>query len=99
VRHVRDIGLSGASDAAIFHWAQENGAIVVTFDEDFADTRMYPVGGHAGVIRLRVWPTTVEVTQTALGRLLSTMQDEVLPGSLVIVDSSKIRIRRAARHG
>jgi hypothetical protein len=29
-------------------------AIVITFDEDFGDTRMCPVGSHAGVIRLRV---------------------------------------------
>jgi predicted nuclease of predicted toxin-antitoxin system len=60
VRHVRDIGLSGASDSTIFQWAQQNSTIVITFGEDFADTRMYPIGGHAGVIRLRVWPTTVE---------------------------------------
>jgi predicted nuclease of predicted toxin-antitoxin system len=88
VRHVRDIGLSGASDSTIFQWAQQNSAIVITFDEDFADTRMYPIGGHAGVIRLRVWPTTVEVTEAALGRLLSTTQDEGLPGSLIIIDKA-----------
>jgi predicted nuclease of predicted toxin-antitoxin system len=99
VRHVTGIGLSGASDSAIFEWAQQNNAIVLTFDEDFADTRMYPVGEHAGVIRLRVWPTTVELTQAALERLLSTTQDEALPGSLIIIDNSKIRIRRSAKHG
>ena len=99
VHHVRDIGLSGASDHVIFEWAQRQGAIVITFDEDFADTRMYPVGSHAGVIRLRVWPTTVEVTEAALDRLLSTTEDEALPGSLIIIDNLRIRIRRAARHG
>jgi hypothetical protein len=88
IRHVRDIGLSGATDA-----------IVITFDEDFADARMYPVGSHAGVIRLRVWPTTVESSEAALGRLLATTPDDVLPGSLVIIDNLRIRIRRAAQHG
>jgi predicted nuclease of predicted toxin-antitoxin system len=96
VRHVTTIGLSGASDAAIFEWAQQNSAIVLTFDEDFADTRMYPVGEHAGVIRLRVWPTTVELAQAALERLLSTTEDEALPGSLVMIDNHKIRIRKSA---
>jgi predicted nuclease of predicted toxin-antitoxin system len=99
VRHVRDIGLSGASDRVIFEWAQREGAIVITFDEDFADTRMYPIGSHAGVIRLRVWPTTIEAAEAALGRLLSATDDAILPGSLVIIDNLKIRIRRAARHG
>ena len=75
ISHVQDLGLSGATDQAIFEWAQQNGAIVVTFDEDFADTRMYPIGSHAGVIRLRVWPTTIEATEAALGRLLITTAD------------------------
>ena len=42
VWHVRDVGLRGSSDATIFQWAQRHKAIVITFDEDFADTRMYP---------------------------------------------------------
>ncbi len=99
VRHVRDVGPSGATDQVIFEWAQRNAAIVITFDEDFADTRMYPVGSHAGVIRLRVWPTTVESSEAALGRLLATTPDDVLPGSLIIIDNLRIRIRRAAQHG
>ncbi len=63
VRHVRDIGLRGASDKVIFDWAQKNNFIVITFDEDFADARMFPAGTHNGVIRLRVWPTTVEAVE------------------------------------
>lgn len=60
---------------------------------------MYPVGSHAGVVRLRVWPTTIENTETALARLLDSVAEDDLQGSLVIVDAVKIRIRRAARHG
>lgn len=83
----------------VFQRAQTEGAIVVTFDEDFADTRMYPVGSHAGVIRLRVWPTTVEQTERALGRLLESVEDRDLLGSLVIVDDQRIRVRKDAQHG
>jgi len=99
VLHVRDIALNGATDQAIFEWAQRHEAIVITFDEDFADTRMYPIGTHAGVIRLRIWPTTTEATEAALSRLLSTTSDSALPGSLVVIDNQRIRIRRTARHG
>jgi predicted nuclease of predicted toxin-antitoxin system len=99
VLHVNEIGLQGASDEAIFQRAQTDGAIVVTFDEDFADTRMYPVGSHAGVIRLRVWPTTIEQTEKALGRLLESVEDHDLPGSLVIIDEQRIRVRKGAQHG
>lgn len=97
VRHVNDVGLHGATDDAIFQWGDFS--IVVTFDEDFADARMYPAGSHAGVVRLRVWPTTIENTETALARLFDSVADDDLPGSLVIVDETKIRVRRPARHG
>lgn len=99
VNHVRDISLTGAPDDVIFRWAQENQAIVITFDEDFADTRMYPIGTHAGVIRLRVWPTTIERAEAAFRRLLESTPDESLAGSLVITDDQRIPIRRAAKHG
>jgi predicted nuclease of predicted toxin-antitoxin system len=98
VRHVRDIGLRGASDKAVFDWAQRNNSIVITFDEDFADARMYPAGTHAGVIRLRVWPTTVEAAEAGLDRLLDTTEDSTLIGSLVIIDRARVRVRRSARH-
>ena len=99
VRHVNDVGLRGATDATIFRWAQNDGSLVITFDEDFADARMYPAGSHAGVVRLRVWPTTIENTEAALKRLFDSVADEDLPGSLVIVDQKRIRVRRSARHG
>jgi len=98
VCHVRDIGLRGAPDKAVFDWAQKNNSIVVTFDEDFADARMFPTGTHAGVIRLRVWPTTVEAAEAGLDRLLNTTEDSTLIGSLAIIDRARVRIRRSARH-
>ncbi|MBI2895534.1 MAG: DUF5615 family PIN-like protein [Deltaproteobacteria bacterium] len=94
VNHVSEVGLLGADDADIFDWAVANGALIVTFDEDFADQRSFPVGSHHGVMRLRVWPTTVEETQSALARLLRDVADEELAGALVIVDRLRIRVRR-----
>lgn len=99
IHHVGDVGLWGATDQRILEWAQEDGSIVLTFDEDFADARMFPVGTHHGVIRLRVWPTTVEQAGEAMRRLLDTVPDEDLPGSLVIVTNTRIRIRRTITHG
>jgi len=60
---------------------------------------MYPAGSHAGVVRLRVWPTTIENTESALARVFDSVPDEHMQGSLVIVDAAKIRVRRSARHG
>ena len=94
--HAADAGLSNSPDSDILAWAQDHRAVVVTFDEDFADTRMYPVGSHCGVVRLRVWPTTVEETQAALDRLLDFLPAQDWPGSLIVVDAFRIRVRRRA---
>jgi hypothetical protein len=64
-----------------------------TFDEDFADQRAFPVGQHYGIIRLRIWPTTIEETQQALERLFGETSDQDLRHALIIVDRTKIRIR------
>ncbi len=92
VDHTSEVGLDARPDREIFQWAQDNQAIVITFDEDFADLRAFPVG-HAGVIRLRVWPTTIEETQDALTRLFAEVSVDEIEGALVIVDRTKIRIR------
>ena len=93
ISHVNGIGLAGRPDPEIFRWAQTHYAIVVSYDEDFADTRSFPLGSHHGIVRLRVWPTTVEETQTALDRLLTQVSEKELHGSLVIIDREKIRLR------
>lgn len=95
VRHVNSVGLMGRPDSEVFRWAQANRAVIVTFDEDFADARTFPLGAHHGIIRLRVWPTTLEATVAALQRVLDQVPEADLAGSLIIVDNHHIRLRRA----
>lgn len=94
VQHTSEVGLDGEPDRKVFEWAQEHDCIIVTFDEDFADQRVFPVGDHAGVVRLRVWPTTVEETRDGLKRLVANVSEEELRGALVIVGRRRIRVRR-----
>lgn len=94
VRHVKDLHFEGQTDEFLYRWAQQEKAIVITFDEDFADSRLYPLGRHYGVIRLRVWPTTIEKTTEALDRLLRQLPPEEWTGSLIIIDNQKIRVRQ-----
>ncbi len=93
VRHVSEVGLDGKSDREIFEWAQKHETLIVTFDEDFADQRSFPVGQHHGIIRLRVWPTTVEEIRNGLTRLLDEVRDGDMRGALVIIDRVRIRLR------
>jgi predicted nuclease of predicted toxin-antitoxin system len=93
VHHTSDVGLSGHSDEAVFSWAVQHNALIITFDEDFADGRSFPAREHHGIVSLRVWPTTTEETQQALDRLFREVSDDELSGALVIVGPSRIRIR------
>lgn len=94
IYHTSDVALSGRPDEEIFAWAQQRHAVIITFDEDFADQWTFPIGSHAGIIRLRVWPTTIEETQDALERFLADVPDTELAGALVIIDREAIRVRR-----
>ena len=93
VHHVATAGLSGKSDLEVFQWAQSQAAMIITFDEDFADRRSFSIGEHHGIVRLRVWPTTTEETEAALERLLAEVSEDELRGALVIIDRSRIRVR------
>lgn len=92
--HGNEVGLRGLSDSEVFLWAQREKAIVLTYDEDFADARLFPLGKHHGIIRLRVWPTTVEETVRACERLFTSVPLAEIAGSLVIIDNHRIRLRR-----
>ena len=50
---VRDIGLRDAEDGPIWQYALENGAIIVTKDEDFPERSLRSKAPH-GVLWLRV---------------------------------------------
>jgi predicted nuclease of predicted toxin-antitoxin system len=94
VEHVNDLGFAGKSDEFLYRWAQDNKSAIVTFDEHFADARFHGLGRHYGVVRLRVWPTTIEATIDALSRLLEKVPEDDWRTSLIIVDNQKIRVRR-----
>ncbi len=93
IYYAGDVGLAGKADREVFDWAQARRAVIITFNEDFADQRSFPVREHHGIVRLRVWPTTVEETQGALERLLAEVPDDELNGALVVIDRARIRVR------
>jgi len=52
------------------------------------------MGEHNGVVRLRVWPTTIEETQKAMQRLMDTYAPNAWSNCLIIIDNQKIRVRK-----
>lgn len=94
IDHVNELGFAGRSDEFLYRWAREHESIIITFDEHFADARFHGLGRHHGVVRLRVWPTTIEATIGALSRLLEKVPQGDWSAGLIIVDNQKIRVRR-----
>ena len=94
IRHVNELGFQGKTDEFLFMWVQEKISIIVTYDEDFADSRFYPLGHHHGIIRLRVWPTTIEKTKKAMERLIADLSPSEWGNCLIIIDNQKIRVRK-----
>lgn len=65
--HVRDIGLVGAEDPAIWKWAAAHDTMLVSKDADFYD-RSILYGAPPKVIWLRIGNSTVGETATLLRR-------------------------------
>jgi predicted nuclease of predicted toxin-antitoxin system len=87
-------GIAGAGDPAIAAHARRESRIIVTLDLDFADIRSYPPGNHPGIVVLRSKRPDVFSVQAALARLFATVKESDFLGSLIVLDQSRIRIRR-----
>lgn len=93
--HVRDLGLSSASDERVYHHAVTYRQFLVTRDLDFSDIRIYPPPTHSGMIILRVpsdW--TVSKIQRIFDIFLRHVQPRQLIKALIIVEPGGYRIRR-----
>jgi len=93
---VASIGLSRARDQEILHAAQEQNRILVTRDRDFGNLVFVRELG-AGVILLRVLPSTQSVVHAELERVLSLHTEAVLAQSFVVVEPGGHRVRRLGR--
>lgn len=78
--HVQDIGLRGAKDSQIAHYARSNKLSLLTGDFDFSDVRNYPPSQYAGLV-------IVSVPSDATAQLILHLK-------LVIVEPGRIRIRK-----
>jgi predicted nuclease of predicted toxin-antitoxin system len=90
---VLDVGLSGATDEQVLHFAVENGRVLVTLDADFANVMRFPPEQTLGILRLKVHPATEDRIREALHRALVFLQNIDIAGRLAVVDKDKIRIR------
>jgi predicted nuclease of predicted toxin-antitoxin system len=92
---VRDCKLSGKSDEEVFNFARKEKAVIVTADRGFGNILRFPLGSHNGII-IANFPNEMSTTlmNSHLVRQIQSLSEEQISGSLVIIDSNKVRTRK-----
>lgn len=92
---VRDQGLAGIDDQALYRHCASEARILVTLDLDFANVLRYPPESGSGVIVLRgqddLLPTRRILTRTLVGALSAANPK----GQLWIVEAGRVRIHES----
>lgn len=93
VVQVAQIGLSQAADEELLKVAQEQRRILVTRDRDFGGLVFVNVLG-AGVLYLRMLPSTQNSAHKELEQVLTTYSGEELMKSFVVIEPGGHRFRK-----
>jgi len=95
VLRVREIGLAQASDSKLLETAHRESRVFVTRDRDFGGLVFLQNFG-AGVIYLRMLPTTQKVVHQGLARVLEDHSESELKNAFIVVEAGRHRFRRLA---
>lgn len=91
-------GLSQSADAELLRAAHAEGRVFVTRDRDYGGL-VFLQALRAGVLYLRILPSTLQAVHAELGRVLGLYGEEELQGAFVVVEPGRHRIRRAVVEG
>ena len=94
VHTVADEQLAGESDPVIVAAATDEGRLLLTLDRGIGYLRRYPPGSHAGVLVLRPLAQDPDSILALIQRLVRVHPLDELRSCVVVVEPSKVRIRR-----
>jgi predicted nuclease of predicted toxin-antitoxin system len=87
-------GLLGKPDQEVAAAARNEGRIVLTLDLEFADLRKFPPGNSPGVIVFRPRSMGPLAVNEFILRFVKETNLEDLAGCTVVVEPSRVRVRR-----
>jgi predicted nuclease of predicted toxin-antitoxin system len=85
--------LGGNPDARVLDACRTEHRVLVTFDLDFSDIRLYPPSSHDGIWILRPHTQSIGNTLALLRAALELLRGEVVQARLWIVEPDQVRIR------
>lgn len=92
VVHARDLGLKQAKDRELLKVAISERRIVITQDLDFGDLIIFSEEVTPGAIIVRVRNATPGHINSLLRKLLSTITEEEIKGTVAVVEEDRVRI-------
>jgi len=92
VTRAADLGLGAAEDTELLRTARQRHHVLLTRDRDFGRL-VYTGGMGAGVIYLRMSPSTQDAVHAELRRVLTLNTDETLQRSFVVAEPGRHRMR------
>lgn len=93
---IRDLGLGGAPDEVVFHYAVRNGFALISTDKGFTNLLQFPLGSHHGILVARIPRQSRARTKVRLLlRWIPLLEKDDVEGNIVIIKAKGIRIRRA----
>jgi predicted nuclease of predicted toxin-antitoxin system len=93
-----ELGMSQAADTELLRVAHTDGRLLVTRDRDYGGL-VFRQALEAGVLYLRVLPSTLQAVHVELGRVLELYREEELQGTFVVVEPGRHRLRRTVAEG
>jgi predicted nuclease of predicted toxin-antitoxin system len=92
---IRDHGLRGKPDDAIFRFAQRRQAVLLSADLGFGNTLRFPLGSHHGIVIVR-FPNELSTDRinAELKKSLRGLTDKDFKRNLIVVSPGKVRMRR-----
>jgi predicted nuclease of predicted toxin-antitoxin system len=92
--HIRQIGLGQLPDRDVFARAAGEGRIVVTFDLDFGEIVSVAGAAGSGVVLLRLQLARQHNVRQRLQAAVARAAEALHAGAIVVVEDTRIRIRR-----
>ncbi len=97
--HAQDVGLAEADDSEIVELARKESRIIVTADLDFGQLLAMSNADGPGVILFRGGNYSEREMRELLEKVLNSVDNQVLPKSICVVDKKRVRVTRLPLKG
>jgi predicted nuclease of predicted toxin-antitoxin system len=91
--HWSTVGRQNAPDSELMLWAKQNGYVVFTHDLDFGDILAATNADAPSVIQVRTQNLHPDSLGASVVRILNQFREQLLSGSLIVIDEQKTRAR------